>query len=148
MLTNLALQFTNRLSGTYFLDADPPQPKPLHLEISGKVPSLVEMLFGPRVKVAGTISLPGLTENRQVAGDIEVLPLRRVRLDLCFTDEQGVGYRVETAKDFQLGDALQGRTSLEGVLCRASGEPLGHVRIDVDLIESFGQMWGSLRPSS
>jgi hypothetical protein len=146
-LPNLGVEFKSRLAGAYVPAAEPGAEQPLELEITGQLPNLMQAIFAPRATLAGNIVLAGIAdEGRPLAGELELAPLRFVRLIVTFADNQGDECRLEARKDFALSDALQGKAALEGTLSRAA-ETLGRVRIDVDLLASFGQFLGSLRPA-
>ncbi len=144
MLPNLGVEFTSKLEGSY--QPGEGEPRPVRLELTGRLGNLVQAIFAPRVELRGTLTLQGLAEGRQVQGELEVLPLRFATLRLGFDDEQGAACELEARQDFAVADALRGRSQLEGTIRRAS-EPLGKVRFELDLFSSLSQFWGSVRPT-
>jgi len=155
VLPSFGVQFSNKVKGVFQLQGTAPgaegapatEQRPLALELSGQVPNLLQAVLAPRVSLSGTITLEGFADSRPVSGQLEVQPLFGVKLALAFTDNAGADCRLETAQSFQLADAVRGKAELQGALRKGSGEPLGTVRLDVDLLASFGQFWGSLRPA-
>jgi hypothetical protein len=146
VLPSFGVQFTNRLSGVFRLQAEEDE-RPVRLEITGEVPNLLQALLSSRVSLAGVISLTGFADEKPVSGEMEIMPLRGMRLHLDFADNQGKACRLDTAKEFDVGDAFKGKAELSAALHGAGGEKLGSVCLEVDLLQSFGQFWGSLRPT-
>jgi hypothetical protein len=148
VLPSFGVQFTNKMGGAFRLQADEGDERPVRLEITGELPNLLSALLSARVSLKGVISLSGFADDKPVSGEMEIMPLRGMRLALQFADNQGSDCRLETAKSFELGDAFKGKAELKAALQGASGQDLGSVRLDVDLMQSFGQFWGSLRPTT
>jgi hypothetical protein len=148
VLPSFGVQFQNRLKGCFRLQALKSEERPARLELAGEVPNLLAALFCPRVSLKGVICLDGFADDKPVSGEMQLIPLCAMRLQLRFADNGGAGCCLETAKDLDVREALTGKSELNAVLRRQSGEELGSVRLEVDLLQSFGQFWGSLRPTS
>jgi hypothetical protein len=145
VLPNFGVQFQNKVSGYYRLGEA--EERPLTLALTGKVTNALEALFNARVALNGTISLDGYADEKPVTGELQVQPLRRMRLDLSFADNQGAACKLEATKEFELPDAVNARAELAGELRGEGGAALGRVRLEVDLMASFSQFWSSLRPT-
>jgi hypothetical protein len=145
VIPNLGVEFSSKLEGSYRPGGDGGD-QPLRLELTGRLANLMQALFSPRAEMRGTVTLPGLADGRPVQGELEVQPLRSARLRLSFDDDQGAACQLEARQDFAIGDALRGRSMLEGTL-RRGDQALGQVRFELDLLSSLGQFWGSVRPA-
>jgi hypothetical protein len=148
VLPSFGVQFTNRLNGAFRLQGDEGAERPVQLEITGEVPNLLQALLAARVGIKGVISLTGFADDKPVSGEMEIAPLRGVKLQLQFVTNAGAPCRLEVSKGFDFGDAFKGKTELAATLRREGGQEVGTVRLEVDLKQSFGQFWGSLRPTT
>jgi hypothetical protein len=148
VLPSLGVQFQNQLSGAFRLQTEESAERPARLELKGQVPNLFTAIFATRVSLQGTISLSGFADEKPLTGELELYPLRSLRLRLQFPDNQGAGCSLEAAKDFDVGETLRGKAEVAATLRGQDGAELGLVRLEVDLLQSFGQLWGSLRPTA
>jgi hypothetical protein len=147
-LPSFGVQFSNRLNGAFRLHSEEGNDHPARLELTGRVPNLLQALLAARVTIQGIISLEGFADDKPLTGELEIIPLRGMRLQLQFADNQGRPCSLDTSKEFDIGDAFKGKAKLVAAVRGEGGEQLGSVHLEVDLLQSFGQFWGSLRPTT
>ncbi len=144
---NLGVRLHARLTGSYYLFADPLDERALALDLVVRLPLARRLLLERTADVTGTMSVDGIAHARAVGGTMRLLfDEQRVPYDLVLTTDLGRTLRVRGQADFVVTDAAGSLTTVPASLYDAAGAEIGRATLRFDWRSDLGRTLKSIRP--
>lgn len=110
----MGFQFSETMSGTSEMDAEPGKKHPFKFEITAQAESTRAHLKDGKASVRGVISAPPLAASADAEGTMTIRPLGQkiIRYELSFIGDDGKAYEVIGQKDIRWRHLIETWTHL------------------------------------
>jgi hypothetical protein len=143
----LGVRLRARMSGAYYLFADPLEERALAIELEIRLPLARRLLLERTADVTGKVTLERLALDRPLGGTVRFLfDQNRMPYDLVFTADEGRTLRLRGQHDFMVMDAVGSLTTVPASLYDATGDEIGRATLRFDWRSDLGRTLKSIRP--
>jgi hypothetical protein len=142
-----AFEFHETMSGSFELQENPRERRPMSFTIRARSKTLLDFLRQPQMEIEGEIDVEGFADHRYLRGTLGLDVLRTGTLPYAFefTANDGSAYVFEGKKTLAMGSLAESMTVLPGKISDHSGATVAQALLRFDVRSDLGRFLRSFR---